>query len=607
MQFEWNKQNYNILIWNMEYLGDLVSIDTETTLSPFTTTPDLVTFQAFSGGENVYYVRREDVYAFINKHSESTLLAHNFAFDFDVIHKATESRILYDHYDNNRAIDTGILYRLLQLAVTGQTPFRYNLKMLTKKFLNVEMEKDERRENFGQFLNMGIDKIPQEFLEYGSIDVIATFQLYHKLIEYIEPHDRYNTLLSHNIQIKGEVALNHIHKNGFGFDLAQRDKWLIGKDKELKEVALRLSDWGLIRGVSGYKGQFKFIVEEMLKLKVQYRYKKLKCRKTEKGLWIYDESGMAEINKRMIKIQEGQVCHAEPSISTQKEDLEEFESHSFISDFLKFQQTEKEISFVSNIESSRVHGRFTSILNTGRVSMSKPNLMQIPRDGDIRSMFKADKGKEFYIIDYSGMENAMLAQVLMSKYGESVMADAINEGKDLHRYYASILFSKPEDKVTKIERQQAKAAVFGLPGGLGIKTFIQFSRGYGLKLTQSEAQNMKDKYFEAFPEMRDYLRDNEEGTVFTLTGRKRGKASYCAAANTPFQGLGSDMAKIALYELDKKGYKIVNFIHDEVIIEQDKNVDRYQEACDIMVKAGDIAPDLLIGVDGGRSDRWVKM
>jgi uncharacterized radical SAM superfamily protein len=55
-------------------------------------------------------------------------------------------------------------------------------------------------------------------------------------------------------------------------------------------------------------------------------------------------------------------------------------------------------------------------------------------------------------------------------------------------------------------------------------------------------------------------------------------------------------------------FKIVNYIHDEFILEQDKSVDRYKEACKIMIDAGkNVAPDMLIEVDGGKADMWTKM
>jgi hypothetical protein len=55
--------------------------------------------------------------------------------------------------------------------------------------------------------------------------------------------------------------------------------------------------------------------------------------------------------------------------------------------------------------------------------------------------------------------------------------------------------------------------------------------------------------------------------VFTLTGRLRAKASYCARHNCVFQGLAADGAKLALWRLWCSGYRVVNFVHDEVLLE----------------------------------------
>eukprot|EP01130_Rhizamoeba_saxonica_P004343 TRINITY_DN1777_c1_g1_i2.p1 TRINITY_DN1777_c1_g1~~TRINITY_DN1777_c1_g1_i2.p1 ORF type:complete len:792 (+),score=162.34 TRINITY_DN1777_c1_g1_i2:402-2777(+) len=55
--------------------------------------------------------------------------------------------------------------------------------------------------------------------------------------------------------------------------------------------------------------------------------------------------------------------------------------------------------------------------------------------------------------------------------------------------------------------------------------------------------------------------------VATLTGRIRGKVAFTQACNTAFSGLAADGAKIAMWDLFAKGYEVVAFIHDEMIIE----------------------------------------
>jgi hypothetical protein len=55
--------------------------------------------------------------------------------------------------------------------------------------------------------------------------------------------------------------------------------------------------------------------------------------------------------------------------------------------------------------------------------------------------------------------------------------------------------------------------------------------------------------------------------VATLTGRVRGNVRYTQAKNTPFQSLAADGAKLALGELLYAGFRVVGFVHDELLVE----------------------------------------
>lgn len=55
--------------------------------------------------------------------------------------------------------------------------------------------------------------------------------------------------------------------------------------------------------------------------------------------------------------------------------------------------------------------------------------------------------------------------------------------------------------------------------------------------------------------------------VATLTGRVRGGVSYTRARNTPFSGLAADGAKLALWDLVHSNYRVVAFVHDELLVE----------------------------------------
>ena len=94
----------------------------------------------------------------------------------------------------------------------------------------------------------------------------------------------------------------------------------------------------------------------------------------------------------------------------------------------------------------------------------------------------------------------------------------------------------------------------------------------------------------------------------TLTGRLRGKATFTACRNTIFQGLAADGAKLALWLLWRAGFRITNFIHDEVLIEVPETSDLHDQAERIreLMIAGmqQVIPNLPICVEIAASRRW---
>ncbi len=79
--------------------------------------------------------------------------------------------------------------------------------------------------------------------------------------------------------------------------------------------------------------------------------------------------------------------------------------------------------------------------------------------------------------------------------------------------------------------------------------------------------------------------------------------------NTYFQGLAADGAKLALFYLLKAGYKIVAFIHDQVLIEieKDKASVELPKIQKIMQDSMNIViPDIKITTEGQILDKWSK-
>jgi hypothetical protein len=102
----------------------------------------------------------------------------------------------------------------------------------------------------------------------------------------------------------------------------------------------------------------------------------------------------------------------------------------------------------------------------------------------------------------------------------------------------------------------------------------------------------------------------EGGRVFTATGRLRAHAAYCARHNTVFQGLAADGAKLAMWLLWREGYRIVNFVHDEFLIEvpQDSDLKAAAEEIRRLMIQGmrEVVPDVRIDVSYAATNRWHK-
>ena len=77
-----------------------------------------------------------------------------------------------------------------------------------------------------------------------------------------------------------------------------------------------------------------------------------------------------------------------------------------------------------------------------------------------------------------------------------------------------------------------------------------------------------------------------------------------------FQGLAADGAKLTLWRLCRGGYRIDNFIHDEVLVEVPEDEDLRQHAESFrghMITAmREVVPDVAVDVKYAASRRWYK-
>ena len=235
-------------------------------------------------------------------------------------------------------------------------------------------------------------------------------------------------------------------------------------------------------------------------------------------------------------------------------------------------------------------GRIHTSLNqtvaaTGRLSSSNPNLQNIPVRSElgrrVRTAFTVAPGSVFLACDYSQIELRLLAHLS----GDEHLIAAFNEGEDFHAETAARVFGVPVCDVTPALRSRAKAVNFGIVYG---------QQAYGLSqslgIPRREAQEMIDRYFDAYPGVREYLdRTVAEARkslwASTMWGRKRHVPDIASrnanvrsfgertAMNHPMQGTAADIIKVAMVRVDealrKEGLasKLVLQIHDELDFE----------------------------------------
>ena len=234
----------------------------------------------------------------------------------------------------------------------------------------------------------------------------------------------------------------------------------------------------------------------------------------------------------------------------------------------------------------RIHATFNqTVARTGRLSSDRPNLHNIPvrtEEGRLfREAFVPAAGCEFLVADYNQIELRCIAHLA----DDPGLIAAFVEGRDVHRSVASQVFDVEPDEVTSEQRSQAKMVSYGLAYGMEAYGLAQ-----RLSIGVSEAAEILDAYFDAFPRVRQFMNDTvaeatRRGYTETLFGRRRPipelqsdqravrLAGQRMAMNAGIQGLAADIFKVALIGIDERlaatrlAARIVLQVHDEVIVE----------------------------------------
>ena len=284
--------------------------------------------------------------------------------------------------------------------------------------------------------------------------------------------------------------------------------------------------------------------------------------------------------------------------------------------------------------------------------------------GLIRSMIVAPNGFMLIVLDYAAIEN----RILMWLCSETAALDMIRQGYDQYKMMASELFNVGYDDVSKDQRFVGKTLILGAGYNLGGKGYKAYAAGYGIELSEDEAEVAIKKYRDRYRNVvrywygakdtiihaiqypgfkvtyggcdyivqRDHsghpwlvmtlpsgrslfyseptLKDDKYGAVPTHMGINSYSRKWDRLKLIPgriieniVQALARDVlldAKIKIMQ----GYKVILSVHDEILIECRENLatDTYHKVVNIMKQPPPWGRGIPLDVDGFITKRYKK-
>ena len=148
----------------------------------------------------------------------------------------------------------------------------------------------------------------------------------------------------------------------------------------------------------------------------------------------------------------------------------------------------------------------------------------------------------------------------------------------MHILSASRLLGIPKDMVTKEQRTKLKALIldFCIQWEQRLQEYARVN--FGMDISLGKAEVFKNRFFSAYVGLKDWHKRLERADYsITMGGRIRKYGNGYVSGelyNTPVQGTGADILKVALFEIYKnvlintlRPAKIVGIVHDEVVLE----------------------------------------
>ncbi len=405
---------------------------------------------------------------------------HNAKFDYKFIKQWAGISV-------EEIYDTFLVERVINC---GKQDYGYSLSKCVERYIGHTLDKETRN----KFIGLKGQPFTVDQITYGANDVVYLLDIREKQLSLLHTYELEQTARLENKVVK---VFAEIEYEGLIID---KDKWTVMAENNVKlahEQSIKLDDMVLAHPLLQH---YNIPVQvDMFAPMEDIRHTHINWGSPSQTLELFrnlvpklDDVNGKKLNKYRYK-------------------------HKLIDEYIKYKERTKLANaygtkFFNYVNGDgRVHTNFSQILDTGRVSSSKPNMQQIPSDNTFRNCFTAPKEWVFVSSDYSSQELNVIA------YGsqDPVWLEALEKGMDLHGVCADLVFedkwrdADPAEK--KSLRTQIKAINFGLAYGMG-----PFKLADTLQISKGEAEALIEKYFTEFPNIRDFLQ--KLGTFGTRNG-----------------------------------------------------------------------------------------
>jgi len=638
----------------------MIAIDSETKLfSAGCLAPPLVCVSACNDAFETSLYHQLDkncedflYHSFRNEH----IVGQNFAYDtcvFAARYPALLADIFAAYFDG-RIVDTRLDQRLIDLA-QGQLngyrdskgvyhKFLYSLNALSQRHGFGEMEKDEYRMRYGEWIDLPLSQWVEGAKKYALDDALRTRQVHGAQTQYSY------WLKDSAAQARAAFALQLMSCRGIVTDRRACESFIEATKKEIETAKKLLLEHKILRdtGSKDTKAAKRFMLQSLIDLTNE----PVSVEQLENEVKIQCE--LIDIKAQKFPPQMIEVLDIEvPITKTGGIRLDAEACRDSGSPVLKAYATFTSANTLMEKAETLLMGTqvplqtsFEVLLETGRISSrapSKPligdNFLNIRTAPGLRECMVPRKGFVWCSIDGNYAELCAWSQIQHWLFGGSKMGDAINAKQDPHCIlgadlmgieYEEMVAHKKEGEYAK-HRQLAKIGDFGYLANMGPKKLAasvnKKAKTPADRLTVQLATVIKQKFIRAWDAQPyfDWGRDLTENTGFAslkqfVSERVRGNCNYTQLLNSPFQGLIADALKASLLPISHECYvvkssplygsRILLHLYDEHILELREECahEAAYRARDIMMEVANnqYLPDVNLSGEPAISRCWTK-